>query len=379
MTEKTPLIPAGFCERFLAFFIDLFPFFLGFQVSMVLLALSFGVLFIPKTFSLPWALLWACAFIAYASWFNSEGRVSLGKKWLGLRVTTLEGQPLTFPRSLLRTAGYFLSGTFFNLGFFWALLPKKRAWHDLLAKSRVVEEGGKSPGRRLFLKIVSLSLMASFVGLTFWVNVVSPIRAKMSLIKSAQKGLSALGKMENAYKERTGRYTDRLADLAVLTPDPLLFAQSLRAVFEPGMDIKTDGRTYYTITARARDDRKTQLTLKGPELAVSAGPSSRQSAQKEPAPPLSENSREIVEAIKEEIRESPGRLAEFLKEKSPRAAAEKIYEAALSPDDSGASHVGGVDIEGEQYFEALRREKTAVLLELEKELKSARIGTFKRD
>lgn len=392
MTVKNGQTPARFLERFLAYFIDLLPFFLGFQISSFLIILTFRVP-MPRPFAIFWAAVWLSGFISYQTRLNSEGRASLGKRLLGLRVVDDEGNPLSRKKALVRAAGYLISGAFFNLGFLWALFhPRKKAWHDLLAKSQVVEIGEKTKMARMGLKFCAAGLMASVIFYLLWINVLLPMSYQREMVKNAQIALNALGSMEDVYKNRYGTYTDQLTDLAGLTEDPLQFAQDVMNVFEPGIEIKADKKSF-TITASARDDRKTMVSLTGPggEATVlrkpqappagePAAPSKTASASKPlPAAPetpkaatakLSEESREIVDAIVEEIQKRPDRLSRFFKEPSPRKAAEKIWETALQADSEGTARVGGVEIAGDEYFEALRKEKSAVISEFEKAFKS---------
>lgn len=50
-------------------------------------------------------------------------------------------QPLSGPRALLRTAGYYLSAAPAMLGFAWAALNQKhRGWHDIISRTMVVRD-----------------------------------------------------------------------------------------------------------------------------------------------------------------------------------------------------------------------------------------------
>lgn len=65
---------------------------------------------------------------------------TLGKKLLKLKVVTNSYQPVSIGRALLRESiGKFISGIIFSLGFFTALIDKRRqTWHDKIAKTYVV-------------------------------------------------------------------------------------------------------------------------------------------------------------------------------------------------------------------------------------------------
>ena len=63
-----------------------------------------------------------------------------GKLAVGICVTDLEGQRISFPRALGRTLGKLLSVLFFGLGFLMAgWTARKQALHDLLAGTLVVQ------------------------------------------------------------------------------------------------------------------------------------------------------------------------------------------------------------------------------------------------
>ncbi|NKQ35655.1 MAG: RDD family protein [Chloroflexi bacterium] len=64
---------------------------------------------------------------------------TVGKRILGLRVTSVDGNLITFKQGLFRYAGYWLSALPLLLGFLWVLVDdKRRAWHDKLAHTCVI-------------------------------------------------------------------------------------------------------------------------------------------------------------------------------------------------------------------------------------------------
>jgi uncharacterized RDD family membrane protein YckC len=70
--------------------------------------------------------------------WNSIG-VSPGKRMLGVRTVDATGAPPGFRRGLIRTLGSILSGSFFGLGYAWAVWDREhRTWHDRIAKTYVV-------------------------------------------------------------------------------------------------------------------------------------------------------------------------------------------------------------------------------------------------
>lgn len=80
-------------------------------------------------------------FITYFTFFHGSWGQTIGKMICGLRVVTIDGQPLSFPRALLRTIVYALSAIPFFLGFIWVgFSSSKRSWHDLIAGTMVIRE-----------------------------------------------------------------------------------------------------------------------------------------------------------------------------------------------------------------------------------------------
>jgi uncharacterized RDD family membrane protein YckC len=142
---------AGFWLRSVAFIIDLSV--LG-VFSLLLLLVSFLVSAMGADVSGPdaatansFSLLSLCeltVFIATAAYFtilHSETGQTIGKNLLGLKVCTLDGEPIGYGHALIRFLAYGLSFVFFGLGFLWvALNPGKRGWHDLLAGTVVVNK-----------------------------------------------------------------------------------------------------------------------------------------------------------------------------------------------------------------------------------------------
>lgn len=77
------------------------------------------------------------AFIYYTLGWWLFGR-TVGKLVLGVRVVDARGQRPGFIQSVVRAFGYLLSSIFL-LGFAWiGLTPRRRGWHDHLARTWVV-------------------------------------------------------------------------------------------------------------------------------------------------------------------------------------------------------------------------------------------------
>jgi uncharacterized RDD family membrane protein YckC len=83
--------------------------------------------------------------------WNSIGW-SPGKWMLRLRTVDAAGNPPRLRRGLVRTLGSILSGSFFGLGYAWAIWDREhRTWHDRIARTYVVRlpaEDDSGPPRR---------------------------------------------------------------------------------------------------------------------------------------------------------------------------------------------------------------------------------------
>ena len=58
----------------------------------------------------------------------------------GDQIVLADGSPLTYGKLYLRYFGYILSGVAASLGFVWiGIDPKRRGWHDIIAKTYVIQ------------------------------------------------------------------------------------------------------------------------------------------------------------------------------------------------------------------------------------------------
>lgn len=71
----------------------------------------------------------------------SKFQGTLGKMALGLIVTDMKGQPVDFPKALLRNLGKIISSMLFAIGYILAgFTDKKQALHDIIAGALVVKK-----------------------------------------------------------------------------------------------------------------------------------------------------------------------------------------------------------------------------------------------
>ncbi len=84
--------------------------------------------------------VWLFADWLYFAAFESSSRgATIGKKWMGVRVTDADGNRLSFGRASLRYFSKILSALPMMLGFVMAFFTeKKQALHDLIAGTIVV-------------------------------------------------------------------------------------------------------------------------------------------------------------------------------------------------------------------------------------------------
>jgi uncharacterized RDD family membrane protein YckC len=159
--ENEPTEYAGFWIRFIAYIIDSFIIgFLEFLIVLPLLGL-FGVkvfelstirelenadpdLLIPVIASAITGLSLTVLLITwfyYALLHSGARQATVGKMTLGLKVTDINGDRLTFARASLRYFSKILSGLFMMIGYIMAgFTPKKQALHDYIANTYVVRK-----------------------------------------------------------------------------------------------------------------------------------------------------------------------------------------------------------------------------------------------
>jgi uncharacterized RDD family membrane protein YckC len=254
-------VPAGFNERFLAYVIDAFPFVAGTYLSLNALVKA-GVLSYTTSNEWKWKLLWIGAYVIYETILSSGGRATVGKLIMNIRVKAKDGGDLSVGRAFVRSVSYFASSATLNLGYFLALVtPNKRALHDYFAGSRVVslrERGDLSNGLVLAF---SWGLMAILIG--SWLNqtVLKFSPGEKTQIIAAHRTISKLGKLEDIYMRQEGHYTNDLKTLAEMTGNVNAVRAELYKTLEPNtLAIASNGRKYY-ITAKARNWRKTEVSV----------------------------------------------------------------------------------------------------------------------
>ena len=159
-TEKAPVVYAGFWLRFVAYLIDdLIVGFVGFFIALpfiggiVLSGLSMENLsdtdagtflgvagIMGSVLGLVLSSI-AVGWLYFALMESSKNQATLGKMALNLKVTDMEGNPISFGKASLRYFGKILSSMIMMIGYILAgLTEKKQALHDLIAGCLVVRK-----------------------------------------------------------------------------------------------------------------------------------------------------------------------------------------------------------------------------------------------
>lgn len=161
--ETKPVVYAGFWWRFLAYIIDdillgvvnfilMIPLWalLGFSIFSMsgfdewntcddelawgLIGPIFGLMFFTAMMSI--VIQW----LYFSLMESSKNQGTLGKMALGIKVTDMEGNRISFARATGRYFGKILSGMIFMIGFIMAgLTDRKQALHDMLASCLVIK------------------------------------------------------------------------------------------------------------------------------------------------------------------------------------------------------------------------------------------------
>lgn len=133
----------GPTRRLAAFVIDVFVMLALYMLSGMILGLA---VFSAPILSLPMVGFWfyggmfALSWIYFAGLESSSIQATVGKKLLGLKVTTLSGKRIGFLRASARYFSKILSRLIFMIGFLMvAFTKKKQGLHDKIAQTLVIK------------------------------------------------------------------------------------------------------------------------------------------------------------------------------------------------------------------------------------------------
>lgn len=172
--------PAGFWKRYVAYFIDIVILYIAVEILSALF-FSFqshtaeeslkrtlaslqsatangetpdlvGVMQSIEAVVMPALIFSTVAYLVLAGVYfslmeSSRHQATLGKRMLGIKVTNVNGEPITLLQSVGRFVGASLSWFTMNLGHALAAwTPDRRALHDYIAGTRVENADPKQPG-----------------------------------------------------------------------------------------------------------------------------------------------------------------------------------------------------------------------------------------
>ena len=150
---RPPMTYAGFWLRFVAIVIDGIVLSVALGIPFAVVMTAMGVSFVGVSrpeemagamvgvFALFEIIIFAGQWLYYALMESSSWQATLGKKALGLYVTDMNGQRITFGRASGRYFGKIVSGLTLLIGYIMAgFTEKKQALHDMMAGCLVLRK-----------------------------------------------------------------------------------------------------------------------------------------------------------------------------------------------------------------------------------------------
>ncbi|MBI5200170.1 MAG: RDD family protein [Elusimicrobia bacterium] len=263
MDEQQPIAaaPAKITDRFLAYLLDTVPFGVGYHASAIYLIDLTGR--VPEAGRMKLVGAWVGLYVLYHALGNAMG-ATIGKALMGLRLDGPDGDRPSVGRAILRAFAMLLS-TPMNAGFLWSFIDRdSRTWHDIIAGTRVVEARPKTRGEAVTTALASFVTLVGLLVVSFWANGLRPTNADLDAVAKAQQGLLVLAEVQESYKAAHGSYTNSLSELAVASGDVAQFKAAMGQIFDPEKFLIAANETRYSITARARDRRRTTVSFSGP-------------------------------------------------------------------------------------------------------------------
>ncbi len=262
MSQQKTVRQAEFAERALAFAAD-YALFASIWF-IILKAFDPGLPVFLNEKGLLLSIFLAPLFLVYHAFFSCEGRATLGKRLLGLRVADAAGEPLDLGRAVMRSIAY-VPSSIFTLGFFWALIdPKGRAWHDFAAGSGVVSDFPAGRVRGPVLRLAAGTLVTAFALAAGWNGIWEPRYLKLMTVVHAKVGLIEVKTLQASYHQRNGRYAGSLFALAEVSGNPQGFLRDMAVLYDlKAFRFKSDAAGW-AVATRARDVDSTLIAAHGP-------------------------------------------------------------------------------------------------------------------
>ncbi|HEY3061666.1 MAG TPA: RDD family protein [Chloroflexota bacterium] len=139
-----PVLYAGFWRRFAAAFLDgIIVYVISFVIGAILgVGLAIANVGDNTLRAISYVVGFLIGVLYYPTQESSEAQATFGKRALGIKVTDLHGQRISFMRALARTLGKWLSTLTLLIGYLMvAWTDRKQALHDMLAGTLVVRSG----------------------------------------------------------------------------------------------------------------------------------------------------------------------------------------------------------------------------------------------
>jgi uncharacterized RDD family membrane protein YckC len=141
----------------------------------------------------------------YSVYQIQKYQMTWGKKYFNLKVVTLDGGEMTLGRAIKREVLGKLLSNILGLGYIWALFNKKRqSWHDLLAKTIVVQTEEINKGK----KILAYFLAFGLAGPVIIVIIAMLVLVSVNPMKSVQRARDQQQKLEQMMLQRQQEYQD---------------------------------------------------------------------------------------------------------------------------------------------------------------------------
>jgi uncharacterized RDD family membrane protein YckC len=273
MPENEVAVPGGeaelelaaFSERVFAFSIDVAVFVVGYLLSFRLAFPRYPLALHPAMAY--WRHLWVALFLIYQVFFSSEGRASIGKKLLGLRVV-LDGEGLSLGRAVIRSALYPISAIL-GLGFLWALFDRQRqCWHDMAVGSVVVRTRSFAGGRRFFVRAGAAFCLLMLVASGMWAFVWGPRYHRIMMVAYAKVGLKEMAQLQQLHRLEKKGYANDILGLAEASVDPNGFLAGMGNLLDVrSLVFKNTGQSF-SIAAQALDAQHTVVSISGDEQTI---------------------------------------------------------------------------------------------------------------
>lgn len=253
---------AEFSERALAFALDYALFAAAWVVILKIADHDLPVLLNEKGTAAIAVLV--ALFIVYQAFLSCDGRATVGKHLLGLRVADADGEPLDFGKSVVRSMAY-LPSSIFTLGFFWSFIdPKGRTWHDLAAGSDVLSDSPTGGARTFAIRFAGGIVVIALALGAGWNGIWEPRYLKLMTVAHAKAGLVEVKTLQSSYYRRHGLYASSLFALAEESVSPRAFLRDMATLYDVSAFRFRAGKSAYVVVTRARDVDSTLVAVSGP-------------------------------------------------------------------------------------------------------------------